>query len=70
MINLCTQNQKSVINKIKNGNFDNIAMSESNLIDDIILSMYDNGILECLNKGIEDKRAKNIVLPFDLILML
>ncbi len=70
MINLCTQNQKSVINKIKNGNLDNIAMSESNLIDDIILSMYDNGILECLNKGIEDKRAKNIVLPFDLILTL
>lgn len=70
MINLCVQNQNSIINKIKNNNIDNVALSESNLADDIILSMYDKGVLSCLKEAIEDKRAKNTVLPFDLILTL
>ena len=70
MIKLCKQNQENVINRIRSNNFDNVAMSESNLADDIMLSMFDNGILECIKKGIEDKRAKNTVIPFDLILSL
>lgn len=70
MIKICRKNQKSVINKIYNNKFDNVIMSTSNLVDDIILSMYNQGIIECLTTSIKDKRAHNIVLPFDLILAL
>lgn len=70
MIKVCTQNQQSIINKLYNGTFDNVAVSMSNLADDIILSMHENGVLKCLSASIIDKRANNITIPFDLILAL
>lgn len=70
MIKVCKQNQQSIINKLYNGTFDNVAVSMSNLADDIILSMHENGVLKCLSDSIIDKRADNITIPFDLILTL
>lgn len=70
MIKLCKLNQENVIRQITNGNFDNVALSESNLADDIILSMYNQGILSCLSDALKDKRRINSSLPFDLILSL
>ncbi|MCI8700189.1 MAG: transposase [Clostridia bacterium] len=70
MIKVCKQNQQSIINKLYNGTFDNVAVSMSNLADDILLSMHENGVLKCLSESIIDKRADNITIPFDLILAL
>ena len=70
MIRLCKLNQDNVIRQITNGTFDNVSLSESNFADDIILSMYDQGILNCLTDSLKDKRRVNSSLPFDLILSL
>lgn len=70
IIKVCKQNQKAIINNLYNGKFDNVAVSTSNLADDIILSMHDMGILNCLTNSIKDKRADNTTIPFDLVLTL
>lgn len=70
MIKICKQNQKSIIENLYNGKFDNIAVSNTNFADDIILTMHEMGILDCLSAAIEDKRADNITIPFDLIITL
>lgn len=70
MIKVCKHNQESIIRQITNGTFDNISLSESNLADDIVLSMYEQGILGCLTDNLKDKRRVNSSLPFDLILSL
>ena len=70
MIKLCKHNQDNIIRQITNGKFDNIALSESNLADDIILSMYEQGMLECISLNFKDKRRKNLSIPFNLILTL
>lgn len=70
MIKLCKLNQDNVIRQITNGHFDNVSISESNLADDIILSMYKHDILSCISKALQDKRRCNSSLPFDLILSL
>lgn len=70
MIKICKQNKEEIINKIYSNDFDDVAVSQSNLVDDIILSMYENDILQCLTKAIPDKRAHNTTIPFDLVLAL
>lgn len=70
MLKLCRHNQDEVIEKLKNNKFDNVAMSRSNFVDDIILKMYDDGILNCLTSSIKDKRADNTVIPFNLVMSL
>ncbi len=70
MIKVCTENKKKIRENILCNDFDSLMMSNSNLVDDIILSMYENGILECLTKGISDKRAHNTTIPFNLVMAL
>ncbi len=70
IVKVCKQNKQAIIDKIKYNKFDNVAVSSSNLADDIILSMYDNGVLNCLTNSIVDKRADNTTIPFDLVLAL
>jgi len=69
-IKICKHNQNTVVDKIRNSNFDKVFPSESNLVDEIILKMYDMGMLNCLTDSIEDKRAHNTTVPFDLVLAL
>ena len=49
---------------------DGIVASNSNLIDDIILSMKHEGILECLNNGFPDRRRHNSFIPLNFIMAL
>lgn len=70
MIKICKQNQESVLKKIYKNDFDIVTASTSNLVDDIILAMYEQGILECLTSSIKDKRAHNTTIPFNLVLAL
>lgn len=67
MIRLCKYNQENVLRNIREGKLDAIALSTSNLIDDIILSMYDNMILNCLKNNVQDLRAHNTTVPYELI---
>lgn len=41
MIRLCRYNQENVIKQVRQGKLDAVALSTSNLIDDIILAMSD-----------------------------
>ncbi len=70
MLKVCKQDKTKVMQLIQELKLDGIAMSSSNLIDDIILSMSKQGILDCLKEGFLDKRNHNTTVPFDLILVL
>ncbi|MBR4027463.1 MAG: transposase [Lachnospiraceae bacterium] len=67
MIKICKYNQNNVLQKIRNGKLDAVSLSTSNLIDDIILSMNDTNIFQCLKDNIPDYRAHNITIPYELI---
>lgn len=67
MIKLCKYNQHDVLEKIKAGQLDAVALSSSNLIDDIILEMNNSDIFKCLKDNIPDKRAHNTTIPYELI---
>lgn len=67
MIKMCHENKPKVLEKLRTGEIDSIALSQTNLVDDILLSMHSSNILQCLKNGIPDKRAHNTVIPFDLV---
>ena len=69
MIRIVKQNKESVIRKVQNGSIDAIALSTSNIVDEIVLSMHKNGMTECLTNGFPDKRASSAV-PLALTLLL
>lgn len=70
MIKVCRENKESILRKIYKGTFDNVAISISNLVDDIILSMHKSKILACLVNKLPDKRAHNTTIPFELVIAL
>lgn len=67
MIRVCYENKAKVLEQIRSGNLDSIALSTTNLVDEIILAMHTNGILQSLKEGIQDKRADNTTIPFYLV---
>ncbi len=70
MLTLCKENKNAIKKLVKNKGLNNIVISNSNLIDDIILSMQRDGIIDCLDKGFPDKRRHNSFIPFKLIIAL
>ena len=67
MIKICKYNQENVLDQIRHGKLDSVVLSTSNLIDDIILKMNDINVFECLKNNIQDKRALNTTIPYELI---
>jgi len=67
MIRICKYNQNSVIEKIRKGKLDAVALSTSSLVDNIILEMNDSKIFDCLKNNIPDYRAHNTTIPYELI---
>lgn len=67
VLKCCKNNKESVLEQVKNGRLDAIALSTTNLVDDIILSMHTQGILDCLTQGIEDRRKHNKTVPYNVI---
>lgn len=63
----CRENKASVLEQVRAGKIDAIALSSTNLVDDIILAMHTNGLLDCLGKGITDKRRHNTTVPYNVI---
>lgn len=70
MLKICKQDKSKVMELIKNKVLDGIKASNSNLIDDIILSMCHEGILNDLEEGFIDKRKRNSIIPFKFIMAL
>lgn len=69
MLNFWRLNQEIVIRKIINVEFDNVAISESNLSDNIILFMYDLKIINFFEYEFDDKRRSS-TYPIELIMKL
>lgn len=70
MLTICKNDKNIVIEQIKNKVLDDIVASNSNLIDDIILSMLHEGVLDCLDEGFPDKRRHNSYISLSLIMAL
>lgn len=70
MLKICKLDKNRVLTQINNKVLDGIVASNSNLIDDIILSMKREGILECLNNGFPDRRKHNSFIPLNFIMAL
>lgn len=70
MLKICKLNKNKVLEQVNNKVLDGIATSNSNLIDDIILSMKHEGILECLDNGFPDRRNNNSFIPLSFIMTL
>lgn len=70
MLKICKQDKNKVMEQIKHKVLDGIKASNSNLIDDIILSMCHEGILDNLEEGFVDKRKRNSTIPFKFIMAL
>lgn len=67
MVRVCRNNKESVLAMVRKGKLDAAALSTSNLVDEIILSMNKHGVLDCLNAGIPDRRGHNKTVSFELI---
>ena len=67
VLRCCKENKTSVLEQVRNGKIDVVALSSTNLVDDIILAMHTNGLLDCLSKGITDKRRHNTTVPYNVI---
>lgn len=67
MIRVCRKNNLSVIKQVLSGKLDKIALSTTNLVDDIILAMSTHGILDCISENIPDIRSQNKAIPYSVI---
>ncbi len=70
MLTICKNNKSEIKKLIKNKRLTDIAVSNSNLIDDIILAMCHDGIIDCLDDCFTDRRRQNSFVPFRLIIAL
>ena len=68
MLKSCRENRESVIEQVKSGKLDAVELSTTNLVDEILLSMYEHGLIGYLEKGIEDVRAHNTTVPYSVVL--
>ena len=70
MLTICKNDKQKIKELVNKKGLNNIVISNSNLIDDIILAMYRDGIIDCLDRSFFDKRKHNSHVPFKLIIAL
>ncbi len=68
MLTICKNNKEQIKKLIESKNLRDIVISNSDLIDDIMLSMCHDGVIDCLANGFSDKRRHNSFVPFKLII--
>ncbi len=68
MLTICKNNKEEIKKLIENKSLRSIVISNSDLIDDIILAMCKGGVIDCLANGFSDKRRHNSYVPFKLII--
>ncbi len=67
MLKVCRNDKESVLEQIRAGKIDAVALSTTNLVDDIIYILHANGILGCLESAIADRRSHNTTVPYNII---
>lgn len=70
MLTLCKNDKQRVKELINNKQLDAIVTSNTDFVDDIILTMLHDGIIDCLEDNSFDKRRHNSFVPFKLIMTL
>ena len=70
MLTICKNDKRKIKELVNKKGLNNIVISNGNLIDDIILAMYRDDIIDCLEQGFNDKRKQNSFVPFKLIIAL
>jgi len=70
MLRIAKENKIDVIRQVSEGKMDAIVVSQTNLVDEIVLSMHQRGITSCIKRGFVDKRADNTTVPFDIMFTL
>ncbi len=70
MLTICKNDKNEIKNLIENKSLTDIVISNSSLIDDIILVMCHDGVIDCLGKCFADRRRHNSFVPFHLIITL
>ena len=68
MIQICRKDKEKVYGAIRTGKIDAAEMSFPNLMDDIILTMKQKGLVDLLPLAIPDKRRDNRHIPFGIVL--
>ena len=68
MLTICKNDKEQIKKLIESKNLRDIVISNSDLIDDIMLSMCHDGVIDCLANGFTDKRRHNSYVPFKLII--
>ena len=70
MLTILRNDKTKVMEQIKSGIIDNIVACNNCLIDDIVLSMYQHGIIKCLDESFSDNRRHNYTIPFSFMITL
>ena len=70
MLTICKNNRYEVEKNIKSLRLDAIMPSTSDIIDEIILAMIQEGVIDCLDNPLTDKRRHNACVPFKLVMAL
>ena len=70
MVRLLHNDKSKIMEQIKKRDIDNIVACDNCLIDDVILSMYQRGIIKCLDDGLSDHRKQDHTIPFSLMITL
>lgn len=70
MLTILRNDKTKVMEQIKIGIIDNIVACNNCLIDDIVLSMYQHGIIKCLDESFSDNRRHNHTIPFSFMITL
>ena len=68
MLTICKNNKEEIKKLIESKSLRSIVISNSDLIDDIILAMCRDGVVDCLSNGFPEKRRHNSYVPFKLII--
>lgn len=69
MIQICRNDKDRVTSNLQNGAIDSTAVSETNLVDTIIMCMHKEGILGKVAEGFRDNRTKKEI-QFSIIMAL
>jgi hypothetical protein len=69
MIMISKHDREIVTESIRGGQIDGVMVSEANLVDEVLLTMHEKGVLEGIGKCIVDKRVRRAI-PFHLVMTL
>lgn len=67
---LCKNDKEKMKKLIQNQKLDAVVTSNTDFVDEIILAMANEGIIDCLEDSLTDRRRHNSFVPFKLIMAL